>query len=85
MVDKQMDRVEKKIDDLTEVVVFMKDHMVTKEELQETLKEELDPIKNRLISVEKKVEGIYKLNDVEVQKRTDLGKRVTRLEEKVLD
>jgi septation ring formation regulator EzrA len=64
-----------------DVVTFIKDRMVTKEEL----KAELNPINNRLTSVEKKMEELYKVFDGEVAKRADLGKRVTRLEEKVFD
>lgn len=95
----KIDRIEKKVDGLTkamtvladtvgtivETVVFIKDRMVTKEELKETLKTELDPIKDRLIAVEKKVEGLYKVNDLVVVKQRDLGGRVSKLEQKVLD
>ena len=63
-----------------DVVSFMKNHMVTKKEFNDRL----DPIEDRLSSVEKKVDGIYKVLDVEVQKHADTRKRVVRLEEKVL-
>src|SRR3989344_2356932 len=66
---KRVNTLTDNVEALTETVTFIKDHMVTKEEL----KEQLEPINYRLISVEKKVEGLYKLNDGEVQKRVELG------------
>ena len=65
----KLDAVAKKLDELTDVVLFIKDKMVTKDEL----KNEIDRLENK----------IDNLIDNEVDKRKSLEVRVTKLEEKV--
>jgi hypothetical protein len=58
--------------DILEAVNFIKDHMVTKEEFNESI-EKLD---NRLTAVESKIGGIHNRIDDEALKRGNLEVRV---------
>jgi CO dehydrogenase nickel-insertion accessory protein CooC1 len=58
--------------DILDVVIFIKDHMVTKSEFTEAV-EKLD---NRLTAVEGKIAGIHNRIDDEALKRANLETRV---------
>jgi hypothetical protein len=65
-------RMDKDTKDILEAVIFIKDHMVTKAEFNESV-EKLD---NRLTAVESKIGGIHNRIDDEVLKRANLENRV---------
>lgn len=72
----KLDAVVKKLDELTDVVLFIKDRIVRSEE-------KIDIIDTRTISVESKLDGINNRIDLEVDKRKSLEVRTAKLEEKV--
>ena len=88
-----MDKIDKKLDDLTEVVVFIKDRMATKEDLiqvEKRLDKRIDGVENRLDKVdgrldrvEIKLDGIDRRLDDELDKRKQLEVRTAKLETKV--
>jgi hypothetical protein len=78
--------MDQNLKDILETVIFIKDHMLTKEEgvTKDYLRETLKPIEDRLTAVESKVSGINRRLDTEALHRDDLTlpKRVSDLEEK---
>ena len=80
--------MDKDTKDILEIVIFLKENMATKDEMDAGFKDVNDQLKevnDRVISVESKVEGINKRLDVEAEERQDhnLPKRVTALEKHV--
>lgn len=75
----QLDTIEKKVDDLVEIVGFIKDRMVTKEDL----KEELDPIKADISAIKGAIDGIDRRIDREAEERFNQGVRIATLEKKI--
>jgi hypothetical protein len=73
----------KKKTEIQELSEFIRDHMVTKEDLKEQLKAELDPIKETLADHTRRLTTIE--NDVKtsLDKRLQLEVRVTNIEKKV--
>jgi hypothetical protein len=76
--------MDKNLRDILETVNFIKDHMVTHMVTKDELREALEPIENRLISVESKIAGTNRRLDDEAMLRDDLAlpKRVADLETK---
>jgi hypothetical protein len=69
--------------DIAESLVFIIEHMATKEEV--ATKEDVREIKDRLTAVENKLTGLYRMHEAEGLKEQDLklARRVHDLEEKV--
>jgi hypothetical protein len=70
---------------ISESLAFIIDHMATKDDIREIVREELKPIDNRLTAVENKLTGLYRMHEAEGMKQHDLklARRVHHLEEEV--
>jgi chromosome segregation ATPase len=77
---KRLDSVEEKVEVLTETVVFMKDRMVTKEEMKEAFVESEKKIDMKFRMAEGHLNVIEQKLDENIEKQSDLTIRVTRLE-----
>lgn len=86
--------MDQNLKDILETVNFIKDHMLTKEDgvtkdelpalVRSVMREEFQPIEDRLASVESKIAGTNRRLDTDAMFRSDLAlsKRVSDLEEK---
>ena len=74
-----------KIDEIIEVVGFIKDRMVTKDDLQKELnpiKEDIVLIKERVFAIEGKLDGINTRIDREAERNFEQDVRLQKLESK---
>ena len=81
------DVIENKLDELTDVVIFIKDHMATKEELtkvEDRLGVRITKVEDRLSAVEGKLDGIVTRMDYELDKRKVMEVQIGTLNKKVL-
>jgi len=72
--------LQKKLDELTDLVLYIKDKMVTKDELKIEMGRLENKIENEIDRLENKIDNLI---DNEMDKRKGLEARVTKLEEKV--
>ena len=71
-----------RIDEIYEVVAFIKDNMATKFELAE-VKSDVAEVKDRVFAIEGKLDGINRRVDDVVDKNKQFDVRTTKLETKV--
>ena len=74
-----------KIDEIIEVVGFIKDRMITKDDLQKDLnpiKEDIVLIKERVFAIEGKLDGINTRIDREAERNFEQDVRLQKLESK---
>ena len=77
--------MEKETKEILEIVNFIKDRMMTKEEgsTKENLAETEQRLGDRITALESKVGGVHNRIDLELDKRLQIEVRVNRLESKV--
>lgn len=75
-----MSTLEKRVDEILEVVLFMKEHIIRIEDRLGVIEQRLDSIESRTGKVERDVHGLYNRLDDELDKRKVLEVRVGRLE-----
>lgn len=73
------------LNELGEMLAHVVEHVATKDDVRAIVRGELQPINDRLVSVENKLTGLYRMHEAEGMKVTDLKlpRRLHDLEEEV--